>query len=155
VPESLHSLSFCALGFARAFAAASRRLCCGTASSAAAAAAGLRLRVLRFATFRVSVSIGCGCTASIVHGSLLPLQPAQMLLQIPAPGNRAFVYPALPRVNLQQRPNAATDLAPSSCTDLAGRAVLQQRLHFATIGRWALWIRASAGMHKQLHVQLD
>jgi hypothetical protein len=72
-------------------------------------------------------AVGCGrcCwwTSSLL--SLLPLLPAQVLLQIATPRYRARSLPALARVNLQERPAATAYFAATSGADRARGSVLQ------------------------------
>ena len=86
--------------------------------------------------------------ATIVHGLLLLLQLSDTFSNGHAVWNGARGGLALTSVDLKQGPNALANVAASRGLLLALRSVLQETLHFRTIGRRALGRGARRGVQK-------
>ena len=92
---------------------------------------------------------------ALVHGILLQLEVAQLLLELAALLNQARGPVALTRVDLQQGPDAAANGAAALDLDGALAAMGEQVLHLLTVGRGAGGVAAAGRVGEQLHVQLD
>jgi hypothetical protein len=125
------------------------------ATAVAAAAAAAAVISASAAAGEVAVVVGDGVAAAVVQLLLVLLLPSDVLLQVAAARHRAAVGPALACVDLQQRPDAAADVAAAGDAQRARRAVAQQRLHLAAVAVRAVRLRAPARVHQQRHVELN
>lgn len=72
-------------------------------------------------------------TPPLVHGVLLGLDVAQLLLELATLGHRALLASALASVDLQEGVDAAADVAATLDLDLTRWSVAEQILHLLAI----------------------
>jgi hypothetical protein len=85
-------------------------------------------------------------TTPVIHSLLLQIELPESLPDCQAVGHDTVFLFTLPSMDLEECPDAFTNMASSGCFNLTLRAMLEEPLHLGTIGRCTLGRFAGGGM---------